>query len=67
MKYLLNVNVLLALLLAAHEHHEIAETWIEALDDRDEVLLSAWTEMGFVRVVLQVPSWFEEGWSTFAL
>ena len=52
MKYLLDVNVLLALLLAAHEHHEIAETWIEALDNRDEVLLSAWTEMGFVRVAV---------------
>ena len=52
MKYLLDVNALVALLISDHEHHERAETWIKGLSDRDEVLLCAWTEMGFIRVAL---------------
>jgi len=51
-RYLLDVNVLLALQIAAHEHHGLAEAWVETLSERDEVLLSAWVEMGFVRVAL---------------
>ena len=52
MKYLLDVNALVALLIFDHEHHDRAETWIKGLADRDEVLLCAWTEMGFIRVAL---------------
>jgi len=52
LKYLLDVNALVALLIFDHEHHDRAETWIKGLADRDEVLLCAWTEMGFIRVAL---------------
>jgi hypothetical protein len=50
MKYLLDVNVLVALLIQAHEHHEAAESWAAALGRSDQVLLCSWTEIGFVRV-----------------
>jgi predicted nucleic acid-binding protein len=49
-KYLLDVNVLVALLIQAHEHHEAAESWAAGLDRSDQVLLCSWTEIGFVRV-----------------
>ena len=52
MKYLLDVNVLVALLIQAHEHHAAAEAWAAALDRSDQVLLCSWTEIGFVRVSL---------------
>lgn len=52
MRYLLDVNVVVALLIAAHEHHEKTEAWIETLGEQDEVLLCPWTEMGFIRVAL---------------
>ena len=52
MKYLLDVNVLVALLIQAHEHHDAAESWVAALDRSDQVLLCSWTEIGFVRVSL---------------
>jgi len=51
-RYLLDVNVVVALLIAAHEHHEKTEAWIETLGEQDEVLLCPWTEMGFIRVAL---------------
>ena len=52
MKYLLDVNVLVALLIEAHEHHEAAESWAAALGRGDQVLLCPWSEIGFVRVAL---------------
>lgn len=52
MKYLLDVNVLVALLIAAHEHHESAEVWVQTLREGDQVLLCPWSEIGFVRVAL---------------
>ncbi|MDD2762747.1 MAG: PIN domain-containing protein [Opitutaceae bacterium] len=52
MKYLLDVNVVVALLIAAHEHHESAETWAGTLQRDDQVLLCPWSEIGFVRVAL---------------
>jgi len=52
MKYLLDVNVVVALLIQAHEHHDAAETWAAALDRSDQVVLCSWTEIAFVRVSL---------------
>ena len=52
MKYLLDTNVLVALLIAAHEHHESAEIWVGALNGGDDVLLCPWSEIGFIRVAL---------------
>jgi hypothetical protein len=50
MKYLLDVNVLVALSIQAHEHHDAAESWVAGLDPSDRVLLCSWSEIGFVRV-----------------
>jgi predicted nucleic acid-binding protein len=49
-KYLLDVNVLIALLIHAHEHHDAAESWAAGLSGSDQVLLCSWSEIGFVRV-----------------
>jgi hypothetical protein len=50
MRYLLDVNVLVALLIQAHEHHDAAEAWVATLDQADQILLCSWSEIGFVRV-----------------
>jgi len=52
-KYLLDVNALLAHLLEEHVHHARARRWILGLTDADSVLLTPWTEIGFLRVGLQ--------------
>lgn len=50
MKYLVDVNVLLAVLIIRHQHHARAEAWIAGLTTQDEVLLCAWTEIAFIRI-----------------
>ena len=53
MKVLLDVNVLVALLLAVHSHHKRARAWMLRLGRGDTVLLTPWVELAFLRVGLQ--------------
>lgn len=52
MKYLIDVNIALAALIAGHSEHERAEKWLGGLAVSDEVLLCPHVELGFVRVAL---------------
>lgn len=51
MKYLLDVNALVAALWSAHEHHARIHRWIAALPEADAVLTCGLTEIGFIRVI----------------
>jgi uncharacterized protein len=51
-RYLLDINVILALLDLNHSHHDRAERWIASLAAADEALLTPWCEVGYVRVAL---------------
>lgn len=51
MKYLLDVNALVAVLWSAHEHHARVHQWLDALPDADAVLTCGLTEIGFIRVI----------------
>lgn len=54
MKYLLDVNVLVALGFVDHEFHEAAVRWVSTLGTEDSVLYtSPLTELGFLRVLSQ--------------
>ena len=53
MKYLLDVNVLVAHLVAVHTHHARTRAWVLTLARADTLLLSPWVEIGFLRVGLQ--------------
>ena len=56
MKYLLDVNALVALGFAQHEFHERINGWLD--DERYPCLLScSITELGFVRVLSQAASY----------
>lgn len=56
MKYLLDVNALVALGFAQHEFHERINGWLD--DERYPSLLScSITELGFVRVLSQAASY----------
>jgi len=48
-RYLLDVNVTIALASTAHEHHRLVKQWFNASPDR-EWSLCAFTEAGFVRI-----------------
>ena len=52
MKYLIDVNIALAALIAGHSEHGRAEKWLGGLAVSDEVLLCPLVELGFVRVAL---------------
>lgn len=52
MKYLIDVNIALAALIAGHSEHERAEKWLGGLAVSDEVLLCPHVELAFVRVAL---------------
>ncbi|HXU19456.1 MAG TPA: PIN domain-containing protein [Verrucomicrobiae bacterium] len=56
MKYLLDVNTLLALVVVEHEFHARAASWVERLGDSgtSELATCSITELGFVRVLGQV-------------
>ena len=54
MKYLLDVNMLLALGHTLHVHHPRAERWLKSVIPKAERLATcAITELGFVRVSVQ--------------
>jgi predicted nucleic acid-binding protein len=56
-RYLLDVNALVALGLLEHEFHERVALWVRSLADGTsyELLTCAITELGFVRVLSQAP------------
>ena len=51
MKYLLDVNVLVAALWSGHVHHEQVHRWLDGLAERDTALTCGLTEAGFLRVI----------------
>jgi len=53
-KYLLDVNVLVALALSEHEFHTSVAMWLRALHSDDGLMTCAITELGFVRVLTQL-------------
>ena len=52
MRYLIDVNIVLAVLLEAHTEHHRAEKWLAGLAATDEVVLCPHVELGFLRVAL---------------
>lgn len=59
MKYLLDVNALLALGFYEHEFHQRMARWINHLASRGlpELASTAITELGFVRILCQAPQY----------
>ncbi len=58
MKYLLDVNVLIALGFLEHEFHEKVRRWVGALSTTEGALATcSLTELGFVRVLAQTPQY----------
>jgi len=57
MKYLLDVNALLAFGIREHEFHERVASWISELSSRKtlELATCSITELGFVRIIAQTP------------
>lgn len=56
MKYLLDVNALVALGFAQHEFHERVNLWL-ATEQSPSLLSCSITELGFVRVLAQAASY----------
>jgi uncharacterized protein len=59
MKYLLDVNALMALGFLQHEFHERVAGWLHILSSRGtpELVTCSITELGFVRVLVQAPQY----------
>src|SRR4029077_18870093 len=59
MKYLLDVNVRVALGFLQHEFHERVASWVHTLASREipELATCSITELGFVRVLAQAPQY----------
>jgi predicted nucleic acid-binding protein len=59
MKYLLDVNALVALGFLQHEFHERVAGWVHTLASRGvpELATCSITELGFVRVLAQAPQY----------
>lgn len=59
MRFLLDVNVLVAICVDQHEFHERVSSWMKqsARPDRAELLTCAVAELGFLRVLAQAPSY----------
>lgn len=57
MTYLLDVNALLALGFDQHEHHARLEKWVSSLSRSDSLATCSITEIGFLRVLHQVPQY----------
>ena len=59
MRYLLDVNALVALGFLQHEFHSRTANWVQGLrEERDsELATCSITELGFVRVLSQTPSY----------
>ncbi len=49
--YLPDTNVLLALTLSGHPHHEVCEAWLSSVDDNEDVLLSRATQQSLLRLL----------------
>ena len=56
MKYLLDVNALIALGLSQHQFHERVILWLRA-ENFPQLATCSITELGFVRVLTQVPAY----------
>ena len=59
MRYLLDVNALVALGLLQHEFHERVARWVHTLASTgvSELMTCSITELGFVRVLAQAPQY----------
>jgi uncharacterized protein len=59
MKYLLDVNILVALCVETHEFHSRVSRWMEKNihSSHTEFLTCAVTELGFLRVLTQTPAY----------
>lgn len=58
MKYLLDVNALVALTLNSHEFHERVAAWVgRNANERFVLATCPITELGFVRVLAQIPDY----------
>lgn len=59
MRYLLDVNALVALGFLQHEFHERVAAWVRALISKGTVELATCsiTELGFVRILTQAPQY----------
>jgi len=59
MRYLLDVNALVALGLVDHEFHEPVARWLRGLTSKGtpELATSSITELGFVRILVQAPQY----------
>lgn len=59
MRYLLDVNVLVALGITRHQFRDRVRTWLASLTDQGTPQLATCsiTELGFLRVVSQVPAY----------
>ena len=59
MRYLLDVNALVALGFLQHEFHERVARWVRALDSKGvpELVTCSITELGFVRILAQAPQY----------
>jgi predicted nucleic acid-binding protein len=53
MRYLADVNILLATVAQAHIHHDRVEQWLNTLPASAEILLCPWVEIGAMRVGTQ--------------
>ena len=56
MKYLLDVNALVALGFAPHEFHDRVADWVQR-EKTPTLLTSSITELGFMRVLAQAPAY----------
>jgi uncharacterized protein len=57
MTRLLDVNALVALGFSQHEHHDRVSLWVSGLPEKDSFATCSITELGFVRVLNQVPQY----------
>lgn len=57
MTRLLDVNALVALGFSQHEHHDRVSLWVAGLPEKDSFATCSITELGFVRVLNQVPQY----------
>jgi toxin-antitoxin system PIN domain toxin len=59
MKYLLDVNALVALGFLQHEFHDRVSSWLQDIAAREvpELVTCSITELGFVRVLAQAPQY----------
>jgi len=53
-KYLLDVNALMGLGFSPHTFHDRVERWLKSMD-RADLATCAITELGFVRILAQLP------------